>query len=449
MGVASIGRCLLALGLLLGAPASPATAGEDDKPRAPAAGAIGDVPAQVRAWIQDLASDSYAVREQARQGLERWGRQAPEVLREFAESSDAEVRRTVRALLERLESVVENVPPAQADISRIGLVKLEAHGEALRKVLAGLSASVGGQVRAPGTSGATPITLSLDETPCFTAIETLAALLSLEAPGAFDADGALALAPRAEGLVATPTGATGPVRVRATRVQVSRPLDAAGPSTHALTLEIQLAPCVQLVSYRAPRVVAAADAEGRRWRSAGGIDGSTTFGVGGDPRKVDSVLTLEPAAAGAAERLERLELGLELRLRHERRELVFEGFEGLPRTLDEQGRSSEAARKGSITLEAVEAAEGRPDALTVELSCVLASGVARASVEPWVELADGSRRRLWIVGGRSTTSADGRLRVVGRAHGVGGGVAKAVHVVWFERESSGDLTVLLRDVPLR
>lgn len=447
MDAARICRLLLLASLILGARAGGLEAGEDRPPAAP--GALGDVPAQVRGWIQELASESYEVREQARRGLECWGREAPEVLREFAEASDPEVRRTVRALLAKLETVVENVPPAAADLSRIGLVRLAAHGEPLQVVLAALSASVGGRLRAPESLRAVPVTLALAEVPCFTAVEALATLLRLEAPGPFDADAVLLLAPPTEASTPAPTGAAGPVRVRATRVQVSRPLDASGPSTHALTLEIQLAPCVQLVSYRAPRVVAAVDANGRSWRSAGGADGATTFGVGGDPRRVDTMLTLEAGVVGAAERLERLEVGLELRLRHERRELVFEGLEGLPRTLDEQGRAAEAGRKGSVTLEAVEAAEGRADAFTVELSCLLASAVARASVEPWVELSDGGRRRLWIVGGRSTTSADGRLRLVGRAHALGGSTVKAVGVVWFERESSGPLSVVLRDVPLR
>ncbi len=444
-------RTILGAALLLATLAEPVgSARADEKERAaPPAGAVGDVAGQVRGWITDLASERYEVREQARQGLERWGREAPEVLRAHADDADPEVKRTVRALLARLETAVERVPATLADLARVGLVRLEAQGEPLGGLLDGLSASMGGMFLLPEEARRVPVTLALADAPYFAAVEALAAQAGLEAPLPFDGEALLTFAAPAPEALAAPTASVGPLRVRALRIQASRPLDGLGPTTHALTLEVQLAPCVQLVSYRPPRLHGAVDAQGRRWRPAAAVELATTYGVGGDPRRVETQISLEPGEPGAAERLARLELIFPMRLRHERHELVFAPLEGLPRTLDEQGRASEAGKRGSVTLEAFGPAEGRSDAWTVELACVLASAAARASVEAWLELDSGQRRRLWIAGGRSTTSADGRLRLVGRAHGVGPQGPRAVRVVWFERESEGEVALALEDVPLR
>ncbi len=443
--LASVGAALLLA--TLDCSGGSARAGEERQ--APGAGAVGDVAEQVRGWIADLASERYEVREQARQGLERWGREAPEVLRAHADDADPEVKRTLRALLARLETAVERVPATLADLTRVGLVRLEARGEPLGGLLDGLSASMGGLFQVPEEARQVAVTLALSDAPYFAAVEALAAQVGLEAPLPFDGEALLTLAAPAPGVVAAPTASVGPLRVRALRIQASRPLAGAGPATHALTLEVQLAPCVQLVSYRPPRLVSALDAQGRRWRTAGTAEPPTTYGVGGDPRRVETLVSLEPSEPEAADRLARLELAFPMRLRHERHELVFEPLEGLPRTLDEQGRASEAGKRGSVTLEAFGPAEGRNDAWTVELACVLTSVAARASVEAWLELDSGQRRRLWIAGGRSTTSADGRLRLVGRAHGVGPQRPRAVRVVWFERESEGEVALTLEDVPLR
>jgi hypothetical protein len=420
-----------------------------DPPATAPAVAPDDVARQVRGWVKELASERYEVREKAREALERHGRQAPDVLKEFQDDPDPEIRRSVRDLLARGGKLVEAVPAEASDLKQVGRVTLRAEAEPLGRVLEALDEGFAVRVRVPEAARERPVTLALEGAACFEALERLAEAVDLAAPGPFDADGMLAFEPRQAGLVAAPAGSAGPVRVRATRVEASRPLGATGPTLHGLTLEVQVAPCVQLVSYRAPRVSSALDAEGRRWKPAGANDGQATYGVGGEARRVETRVLLERADAEADERLDRLELVLDLRLRHERRAVVFTGFEGLPRTLDLAGQPSEAGRRGSVTLERLAAAEGRSDAWTVEIACVLDGAPARASVEAWLELADGARRRLWISGGRSSASADGRLRLVGRVFGAGASPPRAVHVVWFERESMGELPVVLRDVPLR
>jgi hypothetical protein len=440
--VSSLGAHLLAAALASGVRA------DEDRPPSPPAAA--DVPAMVEAWIRDLASERFEVREQARQGLERWGRDAPEALRRHADDADPEVRRTVRALLERLGSTVAPAPAAAEDLAAVGRVTVDATDRPLGALLDELGLLFGGTVQAPDDARARRVSVRLAEQPYFAALAALLEHAGLEAAGPFDGENRLRTVPRSEGGAQVPTATSGPVRVRATKLAVTRALDGQGPAVHALTLEVHLAPCVQLSAYRPPRVLGARDAAGGRWISAGG-DASVLYGVGGDPKRIEVTVSLMPTADAApgAERLERLELALPLRVRHHRREVRFEHPGELPRTLDEQGRPATEGAKGTLTLQRLEPAEGRADAWLADLACVLAGKPARESVEPWLELADGQRRRLWIAGGRSTTSADGRLRLVGRAHGVGDAAPRGLVVAWFERDADGELPLTFLEVPLR
>lgn len=431
----------LALALLLAGPPGALGAGPPSEAPAPPPEQPAALAEQVRGWVRDLASERYEVRERAREALEAQGTRAPEVLREHADAADPEVRRTVRALLARLGTVAEAVPAVAQDLSGMGLVDLRADGLPLRRVLRELGAALGGSLTAPEDALDRPVTLALAAQPAFEAVERLAEAAGLDAAGPFDGSSTLALGASPGALGVSPRGCAGPLRVRATRVESSRPLGVEGAVTHGLLLELQLAPAVQLVTYRPPRVLRAEDAAGRRWRAVPGADASTTYGVGGDTRRVEARVTLERAEPEAEERLARLDLQLELRLRHDLQQVLFEALDGLPRPQERGG--------SEVVLESLGPAEGRKDAWAVEVSCRLDSEVARASVDVWVEWADGGRRRMQALGGRSSSSADGRLRLVGRVHGGGEAPPRAVRVTWYAREVQGELPVSLLDVPLR
>lgn len=450
-------RCLWALAALgglcgpargsLGADEPPLPGAPPVPPYAPAQApeAPGGAPPawaeQVEGWVRDLASERYEVRERAREQLEAQGTRAPEVLRAHADDPDPEVRRTVRALLARLEKVAEAVPAPAQDLGGLGRLDLRADGLPLRRVLEELGEALGGPLVAPAEALERPVTLALSGEPAFAAVERVAAAAGLVAPGPFDGQGQLALLAPAPGAEASPAGSAGPLRVRATRVETARPLGVEGPVTHGLVLELQLAPAVQLVTYRAPRVLRAEDAQGRHWRPLPGSDANTTYGVGGDTRRVETRITLERAEPEAGEHLARLDVQVELRLRADLRQAVFGALDGLPRTLDLPG--------AELVLEAAGPAEGRSDAWSLELSCRLDSEVARNSIDVWVELSDGTRRRMLAMGGRSSSSADGRLRLVGRVHNLREATPRAVRLAWYAREVQGELAVSLADVPLR
>lgn len=439
-------RALVLASWLVLAPGGPggsrARAGEEPAAERSAA-------SEVEAWIRDLASDAFEVREAARKGLERRGREAPDVLQKHADDADAEVRRTVRALLERLGAVLP-VPPAEAaNLARVGRVRLHAADRPLGEVLKELGDGLGGSFALDAGEAQKRVRVDVEDAPYFEALEALVAAAGLRAPGAFDGEGRLTLVPGVAGRASAPSAAAGPVRLRVARVAAARSLDGAERRTHTLTLEVHLAPCVQLVSYRAPRVEKAEDAAGRPWRVAGGLAPATTYGVGGDVRRVEANVALEPPEGGGEERLARLDLVLPLRLRHERRAVRFEPLSGLPRTVDERGKPAEAGAKGSVTLLSVTRAEERKDAWIVDLSAVLASPTGRESADAFLLTADGAKRHVWIAGGRSTTSADGRLHLVGRCFGTGEAAPTALDVTWFDREGEGELSLHLTDVPLR
>jgi hypothetical protein len=278
-------------------------------------------------------------------------------------------------------------------------------------------------------------------------VEALAAAAGLRGAGPFDAETRLALVAADRQQALAPSAAAGPVRVRALKVAASRALDGTERRTHTLTLELQFAPCVQAVSYRTPRVVRAVDPAGRAWQPAGNVQPALLHGVAPETRRLEATVALEPPPEGE-ERLAALDLVLPLRLRHERHAVRF-ATEGLPQTLDENGKPAADGAKGTVTLTSVTPAEGRADAWVADLSAVFTSAAARESAEVWCTTTSGARRRLWLSGGRSTPDPDGRLRLVGRAFGVPEKTLAEVVVVWFDRESEGELAVTLKDVPLR
>jgi hypothetical protein len=430
-------------GLLVFAPCG---AGHAEEPP-PAPPVVKDVAAQVEAWLKDLTSESYEVREAARKGLERRGREAPDVLRAHAEDADPEVRRTVRSLLERLGSVSARPTAGVEDLAAIGLVRLDVKARALGEVLGEVGEALGGAFVVEDGAGRTPVTLHLEDVAYFAAVDALAAVAKLRPAGPFDGEGRLALVPLDASRPAPPSSAVGPVRVRATKVSVSRALEGREDPTHTLTLEVQLAPCVQLVSYRTPRVVRALDTRGNAWLPAGNVQPSLVHGAGSEVRRVEVTVALDPPEGGV-ERLATLDVVLPLRLRHERHAARFAPVDALPKTIDERGRPAEAGTKGTVTLVSVAPVEGRTDAWIAELSAVLSSATARESAEAWFRAAGNPPRRLWIGGGR-TTGPDGRLRLVGRAFGVKEPELDEILVAWFDRESEGELAVTLTNVPLR
>jgi hypothetical protein len=436
-------RFALLLALLLGLPAF----ADDDAPIA--APGTPEFRARVGAWLEDLRSERFEVRERARAALEQWGAEAPDLLDALKDDPDAEVRRTVRGILERRGRAPVTTPVPAGDLASVGLVTLEARGRPLGEVLDELGRAHAARIVAPEEFRSRPVDVSLDAVPLFEAVERVAALAGLAARDPFGEGGGLVLEPASQDAEAVPCAWVGPVRVRVTRVTSTRTLGERGMRKYVLALELHWSPEVQLVTYRTPRVKVARDPDGVEFAGPKGSEAQAVYGVGGARRSAEVTVPIDPASPDAKERLATLELGLTLRLRHDRREVRFPDLSALPASRREDGSPGEPGTPGVVTLHALTQPPSPPGSWVAEISATLTRSVAEQSAQAYLEAGDGAVHALWIAGGRSTTSADGLLRLTGRAYNVGSGPPRSLRFAWHLREEEGEVPVRFTDVPLR
>jgi hypothetical protein len=88
--------------------------------------------AQVRKAIADLDSDDFAVRKQAQERLAAWGGQITPLLEAQAKNPSAEVRATIRRLLEAVEQNVPASPELAREVRAVKMLELIATPEAVQ-----------------------------------------------------------------------------------------------------------------------------------------------------------------------------------------------------------------------------------------------------------------------------------------------------------------------------
>jgi hypothetical protein len=405
--------------------------------------------AQVARWIADLRSDSFGVREQARAGLERHGAEARDLLEAARDDEDAEVRRTVRDILER---GAENETPAPVrveagQIARMARLDFEVHDVPLGEAFKRFGARIGARFEMPTPPSEARVTLVAKELAPFDVLERLLQAGDLVMAGPLDRAGVGVLRPRA-GAPRPPRAAVGPLQVDVIEVTSTRSLDARRQARHALKLRIQWIPLVQISQYQAPRIEVARDPDGNAFKSNAGSR-VTNHGVSNHARHAEVVVPLDPLSEDCGESLAVLEMVLPIvRLQHDQQAVALDDLARMPITLDRGGKRVEPGTENAVRFDALAESADRSGQWVADLSATLLSEVAQRTLQSWITTKDGRHLPLYVAGGRSR-SADGTVRITARAYGIGDGDPAGVRVTWFAREEAGDVRIRLTDIPLR
>lgn len=429
----AIVSCAWLLGLVGGALAHP-----EDEPAGP------ELRAEISQWIEDLRSDEFARRDEARAGLEEHGLRAIDLLRAAQDDEDPEVRRTIRRILDGV--AVEEEPVLRPGaLDRVGLVSWEAGG--LRAALDHLGEHLGLQISAPDADPGTPVEAG-DAVPTFLALERLAAAAGLTLPSGPDRLGTLDLVAAKEAPAPTPSAHAGPFRLVLTEVTATRVLGPGDRRRYALLFRLEWTPGVQLVQYRMAHVVEALDPEGRAYAAGSAMRNRVIHGVSSNALQASVQVHLEPAEEETAERLAVLEIELPLRIRHGLHRLRFETPEDaeLPRVLALDGSVRTDPGPGTVTLQALARPDGGSGGWVADLTAHLPGVAPQNSLHVVLEKADGTALRH-TTGGRSRT-ADGRVELSARLYNQEER-PQALVAAWFALEEEGVFTFRLEDVPLR
>ena len=366
------------------------------------------------------------------------------MLEERRDDQDAEVRRTVRLLLERMgrEEPEEAAPPG--DLEALGRVTLTAKGT-LPFLLDTLSAGHGASFVLPEDVGADWFEIHLEDVPFFEALEAVARAGGLSARAPFDVAGRLTLT-RADPSDLVPNAAAGPLRVRLAQVTSIRTLGATGGRRYVVGLDLDWVPSVQLTQRRSPRDLVAVDARGRGFKP-GSSARDTTWGFSPSARTVRIDLDLEPDDPEAIEHLEELSFALPVRLQHGRRDVVFEGLADLTLPATREVARASGAGVDRVTLHAVERPDGEGGPLVVDVRTQLEGETAASSVNIVLQYGDGTAQPAST--GSRFPSADGTLGLRARAWGRREEGPVAVRVTWFTVEEEGQVAFSLSGIPLR
>ncbi|MDA1195804.1 MAG: hypothetical protein O2894_11545, partial [Planctomycetota bacterium] len=396
-----------------------------------------DVRARVAAWIVDLRSDDFGTREAARTGLNENGLAARDLLEAARDDEDPEVRRTLRAILERVPPPVTTPPDrvAPGDFRTLGSVTLQAKEQPLHEVLARLAQGVGAHLTAPEALRTAPTSVDLEGVPFYAALDQILGPHGLHFDEPFDALGVGRAVVRPTGVEPAPWSASGPMRLRVTDVATSRTLGSVAPVKHALTLELSWPPSVQLAQVESPTIEVARDPDGKPYQPTPAMNRQVTYGVGSNQLSHTLTVHLMPGQADCAPKLGALELGLMLLLRFDPVRVDFDAGQPLPQTRD------------GVTLHAIEEVEGAAGQYVVDFSAELPEGAAERSLSAQVIEQDGSPSHLGVYGGRSR-SGDGTVRIRARAYRGSRGAPPAIRIGWHRREERGSLRFRLESIPL-
>lgn len=432
--------CLL---LTFGAPA------RADEPTAPLAGEA--LRAQVQRWIQDLHSGEFAVRESARDALRAHAREALDLLEAAQEDPDAEVRRTVRALLSHFvvgagEASSAPVPAGRLDL--LGLLDLRLDDATLEAAFSTLGHLLGGRFDVPVAAREQRVSLEAVAEPAFQVLDRLLVLGNLRLGQPFDRSQVAKLEPAGDGPRA-PRAAAGPLQVEVVSVTSTRSLDSSALPHYALELRVQWIPLVQVSQYQGPRVEVARDAAGHAFRTSRSSANAVTHGVSMNATHANVTLHIEPTGVECEESLAVLELVLPaVRMQHGPQHVSLDDTDRIPVCLGRDGTEVAPGTEGSVNFESLAQAEDARGPWVLDLSATLRADVAQRSVQALLLLPGERVEPLHVAGGRSRSS-DGTIRLTARAHRSPIERPRALRVTWFQREEVGDLRLRIPDVPLR
>lgn len=397
-----------------------------------------DVRTRVTQWIEDLRSDDYATREAARKGLQKEGLKARDLLEAAEDDEDAEVRRTIRALLSRAPKPVtpqaDNVP--MGDFRALGTITYAAKAKPLSEVLTAIGKPVWADLVVPGSLRAKSVDVALADVPFFEALSRVLEPHDLVARRPFDALGMASIQSRVEGVPPAPSAAAGPMRLTVTEVSASRTLGVAAPRKYALTLELAWTPHVQVAQAETPKIDVARDPDGKAYQPTAAMNRSVNYGISTSRRHHAFTLHVSPAEEDCKPVLGVLEVRMAMTLRYDPARVQFQAEGTYPKSKD------------GVTLHGVEAVEGSKGQYVVDFSVKLPDDVADRSLEAHIIEATGRASRLGVFGGRSR-AADGTVRIRARAWRGSRGPPPGIRVSWHRREERGSLRFRLTDVPLR
>ena len=433
-------RSLLIAVLLVLLPAS--LRAEDEPAASPA-----DLRKRVVAWLEDLSSDSFRVREAARAGLQREGLRARDLLEAAAQHDDPEVRRTVEAILARGPQVkrepVADVAPG--DFDGLGRLDLDLQDVPLRTALDDLGAQMGGHVRWTPKGEGPRITLKARGLPCFEALARVLAEAKLHMPKPFDAEGnghplEIGRLPH------VPWAAAGPLRVRLQEITATRSFEKEAPPRYLVRLRLDWAPFVQLVQYETPRITSVVDPDGKPFLPTPTMSRSVRRGVSARSRSATLDLHLMPGKQPTKPTIGVLEFTLPLTLRYDVAEVALADLTKIPLTVGADGKPRPADQDGAVTFHSFD--EQEHGQWILDYGARLDGDVAQRSVQAYVREAKGGVTQMYVAGGRSR-SADGNVRVTARAYRRNQPAPAGLVVRWFQREEPGEVRFRLEQIPLR
>ena len=412
-----------------------------------------DLKTRFQKWIDDLTSEDFTMREAARTSLRSHAAELDRagLLATAAEHDDAEVRRTIRSLQSKRSPRVPVDEPRdgdELDFASIGAVSLSMKKAPVEQLLRAL----GGRFHVPQGLRTNSATIDLRNVSYFVALEKVLSATQLAAVGAPNRAGTVKLRaapPAIEGSTPFPTASSGPIRARIESVSSTKSFGAPALPLYSLKIELDFAPSVALRQFSSPRIVEARDAQGHTFSSPTRRARLNTMGVsqGTYRRTINVALRADSADCGTT--LERLTLTFPLRLRHGRREVVFDDLDNLPTRKDAHGALLKSDKRKGVELRSVEAVGlGPRGSYTAEAHAYFKSDVARESASVAIQSADSDWEPMYVTGGRSV-SADGMLHMPARVYRLGPGDPKSVAIAWFEHEDQGTITLRFANVPLR
>ncbi len=442
-------RLLLVLALLLLA-VVPAWAGDPPPLPKGAKGAEEELRAQVAAWLAELRSESFRVREAARRNLLARGLQARDLLEAAKDDPDPEVRRTVRAVLARAPArptkAAAQVQPG--DFRGIGRLTVKAQDERLADVVKRIDEAIGAQLELPEAQLEKPVTLSLTDAPCYDVIAALARATSTRPQQPFDRSGRMQLLATDGKIEPAPRAAAGPMQITVLEVAATRSFGVSTVPRYALKLRLEWAPFVQVQQYERPTIEVARDKDGKRFRATPAMSRGATYGVGSSTKHHTTTVHIEPAEAGCKEHLGALEVRVPMRLRYDLATVTLADIAAVPTCLGADGKSAKPGTNESVQIHSIAEAEGGRGQWVVDFTATLVDESAQKTLQAYLIEADGTLRRVSVYGGRSI-GADGTVRITARAYRGTTGKPKGLQVTWFRRQEQGSLRFRLEDIPLR
>ena len=414
---------------------------DDPKPTA-------DPAKEADALFTELKSDSFQSREAARAKLAALAPRIRSQLEAHRDDADPEVRRIVLGLLAGL-GISSEPMAALATLSSTDLVTFHAEGT-LPEVLARLDRVAEGRVRLPPSAAEAHAKVDAEALPYFQVLDQLLGDSRLELADGFDAAGQATASAR-ESSSASPTAYAGPFRLDIESVSTTKLFKGAGRARITLLLRLLWAPSVQVVTYAAPTSVSATDSAGTALVATD--QGNLIRPADPSHSTASFTVSFEPAGDSPPDRVERLELGVRLRLRRGKASVVFDHPVGAAFPVKSVFHLSlpapDAPVLADVTLEQFGPDSDRTGWWLGAVSARLPLGVTPECFSAALESSDGLLRPMTERASR-ISGADGSVRLTLRALPLAQGAEpRAVRASCYAREDEIPVSFVVTGIPLR